>query len=59
MSLIITFMLEPAKEQMNCASAKAISAFRNPAGNRAALDFSWVMGPSLLGRGRTGILPNA
>ncbi|GID43933.1 hypothetical protein Aca07nite_12080 [Actinoplanes capillaceus] len=52
-------MLEPAKEQMNCASAKAISAFRNPAGNRAALDFSWVMGPSLLGRDRTGILPNA
>jgi hypothetical protein len=29
MSLIITFMFEPAKLQMNCARASGISTFRN------------------------------
>ena len=29
MSLIITFMFEPAKLQMNCASARGTSIFRS------------------------------
>ena len=31
MSLIMTFMFEPAKLQMNCASASGISIFRSDA----------------------------
>src|SRR3954470_15549090 len=33
MSLIITFMFEPAKLQMNCASAKGISTLRSAEGD--------------------------
>jgi len=44
MSLIITFMLEPAKLQMNCANASGSSARRNvlrdrPAGSVPAIAF--------------------
>src|SRR5213076_2797356 len=36
MSLIITFMFEPAKLQMNCASASGTSTCRNAGGGRPA-----------------------
>ena len=34
MSVIITFMFEPAKLQMNCASASGTSTLRSAAGGR-------------------------
>jgi hypothetical protein len=34
MSLIITFMFEPAKLQMNCANTSGIRTFRSGAGAR-------------------------
>jgi len=37
MSLIMTFMLEPAKLQMNCASARGMSTLRNALDGRPAV----------------------
>ncbi len=37
MSLIITFMFEPAKLQMNWASARGTSALRKALGGRSAV----------------------
>ena len=37
MSVIITFMFEPAKLQMNCASASGTSTLRRSAGERLPL----------------------
>jgi len=37
MSVIMTFMFEPAKLQMNCASASGTSTLRRSAGERLPL----------------------
>jgi hypothetical protein len=46
MSLIITFMLEPAKLQMNCANAKGRSARRNAVLDPPAAPVSPIAYPS-------------
>jgi hypothetical protein len=47
MSLIITFMFEPAKLQMNWASAKGMSALRSALENRPVVVCSAMAYPPL------------
>src|SRR3954454_13300146 len=49
MSVIITFMFEPAKLQMNCASARGISTRRRAADGRPAVSGSVIV-PGGVGR---------
>src|SRR3954453_18610238 len=53
MSVIMTFMFEPAKLQMNCANASGTRTFRNPGDGRVPAEVSdnWTAGrvPRIVG----------
>src|SRR3954447_5751274 len=53
MSVIITFMFEPAKLQMNCARASGTSTRRRAADGRPAVTGSGIV-PGVVGRQQEG-----